>query len=200
MKPRIVVWDIDDVLTPTSLTFYDSVVRTHGTCIHPENWVDYSWGKHVNLPEGIETQKYITENSLIENTVPFTYTKEALTLVKDAGFKNSLLSARAYHPHPDEATDDWLIQRDLRNLVDQMYFVRVDDSKHHVLEKLKLHYDIHAFVEDNPFHACAALDIVPNVYLLRRSWNKDYQDHPRLRHVDTALDAAHHILQTFCEL
>ena len=195
MKRKAIVWDIDDVLTPTSHAFYQAALRTHGYCPHPDAWTDYLWGQHIGLPEGLETQQYLIEHRVIETCEPYDYTDQALSLTKAAGFLNILLSARAWHPRPWWATMEWAARYVLDSYIDVMEFVKVEEPKHDRLMKICEDYDVRAFVEDNHVHAVAAIAIVPQVFHGRRAWNKDYESSPDLLYVNTALEAARQITQ-----
>jgi len=185
-----VVWDIDDVLANASLTFYESVINTHGSCIHPDEWTEYKWGQYINMNEGNETQEYLIKYQIIENTKPFHYTVDALSLTQNNGLKNVLLSARAWHPNPQGATLSWLDSHNLGSLVNDMYFVNTHETKEASLKTLSETYEIRAFVEDNPHNALSSISIVPDVFLVKKPWNVNHWDNRDLRCVTTSLRAA----------
>lgn len=93
------------------------------------------------------------------------------------------------------AVQEWLDQHRLDLLVDDMHFVAVQESKEHSLKELLDTYDIFAFVEDNPYHASSVIGIVPEIYLINRSWNKSHHSVDVFKHVSTALEAAIQITQ-----
>lgn len=194
VKPKAVIWDIDDVLTPTSETFYHAALQSHGKCPHPDHWSDYLWGKHIDRDEGFETAQYLIEHRIIEKTIPYDYTESALKLTFDKNYQNILLSARAWHPNPKVATKEWAIDHILNPYIEAMYFVEVEEPKANRLKILSERYDIKAFVEDNPFHAHSAIGIVPEIYLVRRQWNSEHQKRSHFNCVDTALEAARRIV------
>ena len=196
MKPKAVVWDVDDVLTPTSIIFYQSVIATEGSCIHPDHWSDYLWGKHISRADGKATQDYLIEHRIIERCEAYDYTDPALAGIKHAGMVNILLSARSWHPDPAAATREWAARNVLEYYIHEALFVNVGESKADQLVRLKETYDLVAFVEDNPIHALAALDIVDKVYMVRRPWNARNELPPHLNLVDTALDASQQIVQS----
>lgn len=195
MKETAVVWDIDDVLTPTSLCFRNSVLRTHGKCPHPDGWNDYAWGQHIGVDEGKALTDYLTEHQIIETAEPFPFTEQAFSTTKQMGYRNILLSARSWHPDPRGATGIWLSKYALDHYVDSIEFTTVDEPKKDRLETLSERYDIKGFVEDNSTHALAALLIVPNVYLVKKGWNVADRDEPFLNCVSTALEAAQDIVR-----
>lgn len=195
MKPKTIIWYVDDVLTPTSISFYNTAILTNNRCPHPDVWTDYLWGQHIGRSEGLETTQYLEKHRIIENALPFPYTQQALSLTKQHGFNNVLLSARSWHSNPNLATQEWLDQHKLDSLVDDMHFVTVQESKEHRLKELLDTYDIFAFVEDNPYHASSVIGLVPEIYLINRSWNKSHHSVDVFKHVSTALEAAIQITQ-----
>jgi hypothetical protein len=190
MLPKAVIWDIDDVLTPTSNVFYDMVIKTHGQCAHPDEWHDYLWNGHIGAKSDKELHQYLIKQRLIETCLPYDHTKEALTLTAEAGLKNVLVSARGWHPSPYRTTHRWIDLHKLTLVLHDQHFVQHQESKRERLEKLTHRYDIVGYVEDNPFHITSALELIDNLYLMQKPWNRDHWGDPRFNQVQTALEAA----------
>lgn len=194
-KIKIVVWDADDVITPLSETFYNSVVKTHGACLHPDQWIDYQWGQHIGCDEGLETESYLIQHRILESAVPYSYTKQALQTTCEAGLRNVIVSARNWHPTPLESTQRWAVEHDLYLYLYKLYFVAVTESKRDTLERLCAQFDVVAFVDDNLHHVHSAPLTIGQTYLMERNWNKHATIEPHIQRIPTALVAAQHIVQ-----
>lgn len=193
MKQRAVVWDIDDVLACTSMSFYNAALHTHGSCQHPDDWEDYLWARRVGREEGRDVQSYLVEHRVLENTLPFSYTKTALVTTHQKGYSNILLSARSWHPDPQNITQIWSYDHGLSDYIHHMQFVTFEEPKRLALEVLSETFDICAFVEDSPRNAQSAVGLIPNIYLVNKSWNKASEICPTICRVDSPLIAALHI-------
>lgn len=181
IKPKIVVFDLDD----TTVGFVDKLCRLHNRLHHTEispsdikeynikklNFVDCS-GNTVNGEELWQTfQEY--EPYIYPSLKPLPEAREALQRLKKKGYLIFFLTARK--PSYEKPTIFCLLDQDLPH--DQVLFADSKD-KAKVVRKLSNDYNVVAFADDK--HSTVE-DVkkntkVKNVYLVNQEHNRNMEN------------------------
>lgn len=104
--------DIDDVLGSFSAVLNPALNRTFKRNVSVEQWTDFVMTAHYDISHQ-QFHDVIIDQDLLSSIVPYTGTKRALTLLRQAGLGVVLITSRGYHPRGLEVTKAWLTKHDL---------------------------------------------------------------------------------------
>lgn len=169
-KP-LIVWDLDEVLANMSAIMCERLNPLYGTATHPSAWTNHEFHQFFG---GADRQTFIRrmiDLRIMEDCTPEHGSREVLSDLNAAGWRQVIVTARGWHPDADAVTRDWLRRHGMAPFIDEIVIVDAWASKVDALRRLGR---AALYVEDNPQHALAAAerDLAAAVLLLDRPWNR----------------------------
>lgn len=166
---KVAVFDVDDTIGQLRYKLVDIINDLTNMNFTIEDWDSHDLDTRYGIPFDQVLEFMVKENTLLELPLE-PYTKEVLKHTKDQGYHIDILTARGWHPRGKETTLEWLKKHNLPH--DDLTVVPLDKCKAEVLKNK--YKKVHFTVDDNPKHceAYAQSDVVDDVYVITRNWNK----------------------------
>lgn len=185
MDTKHVVFDCDDVLANLRTLAAVQVAHELKRPVSVNEFTVYDikqiWG------DDFDCDKMFGDIAL-EDLYPDQGAVTLTTLLREKGYRTTVVTARGYHQNAQLRTVNWLRKHNIH--IDEVIVVPMFGDKKAVLAELG-HIDY--YVEDNHGHASDAheLDNIDRIYLLNRPWNQNLEDGERVIRVNGLYDIIH---------
>ncbi|PXF31348.1 hypothetical protein WH50_10505 [Pokkaliibacter plantistimulans] len=169
MSSKVVVLDIDDVLTITREKVYEAMRAASGKDIHWQHWSEYDLRlrfemTHEDIMDVFNSHDIINQVDPEPDAAPF------INLCRDAGYRVVALTARGWHPDADLHT--WAYFERYQLKVDELHICTPVECKSDYIRQLG---NVHLYVDDHLRHIMNVREKTDNVrhlVLMDRPWNQ----------------------------
>jgi len=179
MTRKIIVWDMDEVITNTRDPICNILAPSIGVKTCWQNWKNsqeiYKELGHTNPADSI---RLLIEHRIIETCKPENNAYETLKAATELGYTNIIVTARGWHPNPYDVSWAWLKEHNLSQFIYKLVVVPVFGQKFRALESIRFNLgEICLFVEDTYNNLLDTLVLssfkVKNYALMDRPWNQN---------------------------
>jgi len=181
---RVAVWDMDEVLANLRDVLCERLSPVFGVEADWRAWTDYSvLYRHFTR----EPQPFIdamVSERVIEHCAPEPHAGEALADLAARGYRNVIVTARAWHPAAEAVSWEWLERHGMAASVERLIAVPPFASKTGAIASLG---PVDLYVEDSAHHLDAAMGdgLVDRGVIVDRPWNAGWPGRARALRVSS---------------
>lgn len=169
MNKKTIIFDLDDTAGNLKVRLQDIYRRATGNNeILYTDWIDYNAKDRYGITSDQLSQLFIDDQSL-QLMEPHDGLVEVTQELRDRGYNIEFVTARAWHPHAEEITHEWLARH--RVVHDKVNIVPLFECKEEVTRHIE---NIHLFIDDRYDHCKRMLESgrIGTALLYAQPWNE----------------------------
>ncbi len=167
---KYVVFDVDDVICPSSIPLQKALTLLTGKDIPLKDWYDFQLTRVYDVPFSVIEEAFHVSHML--ETDMHDFTSAVFQAVRDAGMRVGVLTARSWHPHGHEKTLEKLEQANARP--DKLLVCSHSKSKADYIQNFG---EVALYIDDNASHIHDVSAVMQGTTCLLRNnpWNLRYE-------------------------
>lgn len=170
---NVFISDLDDVLLDMCGGLINAIQEEHGIYVPMESWTHFDFRQYPTL-----NNKQILDVHLKYKLINTLKAFEESHVFLDKLNKNNvdvvIVTSRAWHKEAKEKTFEHL--KSLNFKVSDVIVTDHRIGKKDVISSISKNNNVIGFVDDNADNVNSVIDVVDNIYLYNKPWNKKYKN------------------------